>query len=343
MRAILEAGAADERAEVRATALSALVRVDPAPGGGPWGPRGRWDPDEGVRRAVADALATRPGDPAALALLRGLASAPEVDGVTRGHAADRALLLDADATWLAPLLTGPDDWGTAGVLLVAVRGGEPDLVARAAAWLDRGEVPLDARWWELLARTGASGLRPSLVALLPRLEPEVHPRAVAALLRLDPQGPPTGLADVLAAGPDAALDLVEALAESPGEVSARLLGRLADSAPSPADVVAATRLLALGDAPGALQARVVDPDRDVRRAAIEASGTLLGRGVVPPSRLREALLATALAAEEWGERRAAVRAVARGPDRERLRSLLDDAALDLRVEVAAALLRTPSE
>lgn len=339
LRQILEAGAATTDVPTRQRALAALVRADPAPGGGPWGGRVRYDPDEFVVQAGAAALAERVGDGGARDLLRAIALDVRRGGVTRGRAAAGALRLDPDHTWLASAWTPEATWWQLGGLWAVGARWDPAAAAALADTLTRGEVPLETGFWDLLAASGSPQLGAALAAARPRLEPELEVTAAVTLVALDPGAGSAAVGPLLHGDLDHALEVVERLHTLPGEAATALLRQGATSAPGAAARAAGLWMLLREDGPeGRLVDGLADTDPEVRRIAAEVAGGLQARGVALPARVRAALL-TALEADDPGLQAVAVEAVAAGPDRSHLRPLLDDESLELRVRVAAALLR----
>ncbi|MFN7146651.1 MAG: hypothetical protein ACK4YP_22950, partial [Myxococcota bacterium] len=154
VQAALEAGAADLDVGVRRRALGTLVAADPAPAGGAWALRARFDPSEYVRRAAVDALADRLDEAETRALLRalvddengdpwsrGAAALVLADGIVDGrvpageHAEDRARITAAAA--------GARGSRAAALLLAATRTGDAAARTRLEELLSGGDLPLE--------------------------------------------------------------------------------------------------------------------------------------------------------------------------------------------------------
>ncbi len=338
LRQILEAGSASTDVATRQVALAALVRADPAPAAGAWGRRARFDPDEFVQQRVAAALGERVGDPAARDLLREMALSPSLAGVTRGRAAAAALALDPDASWLAPAWAQPDGWDVAALLAVGART-EPGLADRLGRVLATGEVPFEVGFWDLVAACERPSVGAALLVALPRLDPDLEVTAVVALLGLDAGAAQARLAVLLHGDVDRALEVVERVHTLAVPAATEALRLASATAPGPAARAARLWMLLREDGPeGVLLDGIADPDPEVRRIAFVVAGGLAARGRDLPVRVRSGLLA-GLDADDPGLQIAAVDAVAAGPDIDRLRPLLEDESLDLRVRVAAALSR----
>ena len=338
LRQVLEAGSASTDVATRQIALAALVRAEPGPAAGAWGRRARFDPDEFVQQRVAIALGERVGDPAARDLLREMALSPSLAGVTRGRAAAAALRLDPDVVWLAPVWHEADGWESAALLAVGART-DPALADRLGRVLATGEVPFEVGFWDLVAACGRPAVGVALLEALPRLDPDLEVTAVVALLGLDPGAAQARLTGLLHGDVDHALEVVERVQTLAVPAATEVLRLASVTAPGPAARAARLWLLLREDAPErVLLEGIADPDPEVRRIAFVVAGGLAARGRDLPVRVRSGLIA-GLEAEDPGLQIAAVDAVAAGPDAGRLRPLLEDESLELRVRVAAALSR----
>lgn len=147
---VLLAAAGSADVGLRREALHALIVHDPAPAGGAYGPRGRWDPSEYVQRRTVDALVTRVDEPEARALLAEVYGSPGVPAWTRGYAALATLravpaadrpAVGAEIARLAA--EEPRDGKAAGLLVAAAHAGDAASLARLGPWVAAGNLPLE--------------------------------------------------------------------------------------------------------------------------------------------------------------------------------------------------------
>lgn len=345
LRLVLEAGAADLEVDVRRRALAALVRLDPEPGGGSWGLRGRYDPDPFVVRAVADALGERGAEPSARELLRELAAAPGVEPLTRGHAALVLVGLDpASGPEVDRLARAESGWRAAALHLAAAAGGVPGAPERLAGVLAEGELPLDLGFLRDLVRHAPASAAAGLEAGIPRLEPELQPAARVALYALTGEHLGPLRAGLQGGDQELALELLERADELEDPLALPLL-RLAQRGTREVRKAAVLRRIARGDgAPAPAFAALDGEDLELRVLAARALGGWREREDPQDPRARAALHAAARS-EDPGVQLAALTALARRPDAEDravLQALLDDESLRVRVIAAEALLGAPA-
>lgn len=341
LRAILEAGAADLEVDVRRRAVAALVRLDPAPGGGAWGRRGRFDPDAFVQRAAADALAERGSEPESRVLLRELATAPAVEPLTRGHAALLLVRLEpATAVEVDAWARAEPGWGAVGLHLAAAAGGVEGAADRLAAALAQGELPLDLGFLRDLVAAAPASAATGLEAGLPRLEPELRPAAQVVLWALSGQHAGPIRAGLRGGDEELALELLERVDELDDARALPMLRAARGGLPA-VRRAALLRRVGRGDAPpGAALAALSGTDPELRVLAARALGAWRERVDPGNARVREALHAAARS-EDPGVQLAALGALARRPDpedRALLQALLDDESLRVRVIAAEGLL-----
>lgn len=219
---VLEGAAGDEEPWMRGRALAALVRTDPSPAGGLWGPRGLWDPDPWVRRQVLEALGGRMAEPETVQLLVGHLRQASAPGGTRAAAAmalhragHRDLLPE-----LAAMASGATGWDRLPLSLAAAQAGDGASIARLRdEILPGGDFPLDLGLVEDLAQAGVPELAAGVVAGLELAEVEAELMMAVALVGL---GHPEGGRRVdaaLAAGGIAGLEVVDLLALCPPEAA----------------------------------------------------------------------------------------------------------------------------
>lgn len=343
VRAVLEAGAADLDVDTRRRALAVLIRRDPAPGGGEWGPRGAAETDLFVLRAVADALADRLPEPRAAELLRRIAESPAAHPLARGHAAWRLVRAApaAETGWAAALAAATPGWDALGLHLAAAAGGHAPSAAALADHLRSGELPLDLGFLRDLGAAPPPGAADALREGLLRLEPELRPAGLVALYAVSPGDSAVGLVAAVRGGDEeTALDVLERVDELEDALAVPILR--AGRAGTPAVRAAAgLRLVGRGlEAPAAALRALSGQDAELRTLAARALGGWLSRAPGGDERVREALRA-ATAAEDPGLQLAAVQALAVAPaaaDLDALRARLDDESLLLRVVACEALL-----
>jgi hypothetical protein len=354
VRAALEAGAADLDVSVRRDAIAALVTADPAPAGGAWGQRGRFDPSEYVQRATVAALEPRLAEAEARALLRTLVEDTAAGPWVRGAAAialaragrDGAVPADeqgadrARITAASAQLTG----GRGGALLLAAAiAGDTAAAGRLADQLAAGNLPLELWFFRAIGESGLSSLVPPLVTALDRVEPEIQLALAAALLEL---GSPVGeraLVAALGEGEERALEAIEYLAEARSPAAEGVLKGALVGAPVFHDAAA---LALFGRGQGELRevVRVLgDGDVGGRLLAAQAAGRRLTLDPTAEGadRLRAALR-DALPEADPGLELAAIEALggSRVPaDRAALTTLLDSESVRIRVAAAVALAR----
>lgn len=327
VRAVLEAGAGSLDPLERRPALAALVRLDPAPGGGSWALRGRYDPSTYVQRAVVESLGGRP-EPEATVVLEGLARDVAAEPYTRGLAALELARRDA-ARWAGPLaeLAAAERHSPELLLTAAAVAGDAASLARLQRRLAEGELPMDLALPRALARSGLP-IGPALAAAVEAVEPPMAPAMAGAWLGVDPAAARPWFVGALAGeDEDQAIEAAEWLVE------------LGVSAPGPAVSPIARGLLSLPSASLAEATRAAaDPDPDIRAAAARRLGVLL-RDEPRGGAAREALerLATTPNARVQPVAIDAL-GVAGGSDAV-LRLLLRDESTRVRVNAACATLR----
>ncbi len=355
VRAALEAGAADLDVGVRRAALAALVATEPAPAGGAWALRGRYDPSEYVRRAVIEALADRRGEPETRALLRAVVDDPASDPWSRGAAA--LLLVDgkvsgvvpadeheADRARIVAAATSARGARAAALLFAAARLGDAPPADRLRELLAAGNLPMELWFVRALGAAPDAGLTPSLAAAVDVAEPELRLPLAAALLEL---GDPTGeriLAEALTADEDAALEALDYLAEA--RQRDRALALLKGAALAPALVRDAAAVLRFGHGDGETRDVVkalAHEEPEVRIFAARAAALRFAAGTLSDDapRLRSALR-DALPDADISLQLALIEALGAAPepaDRAALMALLQDESTRVRVEAAAALAR----
>lgn len=353
VQAALEAGAADLDVGVRRRALGTLVAADPAPAGGPWAIRARFDPSEYVRRAAVDALAGRLHEAETRAHLRALVEDDNGDPWSRGAAA--LVLADGIVDGRVPAAEQADDRAriaaaaaaargsrAAALLLAATRTGDTTARARLEELLSGGDLPLELWFLRAVGGTGDSGLAKALAAALERAEPEVRLAVATALLDL---GDPVGervLAEALAADEDTALEALDFLAEARSAKAPAMLGG-ATATPFIKDGAALVRFgLGDGDTRDVVKALTAE-ESELRLYAARAAGRRLRTdpALDGADRLRAALR-EGLPTEDPALQLALIEALAGSPsaqDRAALTALLSDESARVRVEAAAALAR----
>jgi hypothetical protein len=353
VRAALEAGAADPDVGVRRRALATLIAADPAPGGGGWGPRGRYDPSVYVQRAAMVGLGERAAEPEARALLRAVVDTGDANPWTRGAAA--LALVDAARAGRIPAADAATDLprlssavasvhagSGAALLLAAAEAGDAHARAALAELVAAGNLPMELWFLHAVGRSGEPDLVAPLTRALDGVEPEIRLAVAAALHDL---GGPAGT-QVLADGlrgedEDAALEALEYLQDIPGAGTDALL----QGARAGSGIVAHVAGLMTfgrggGDLHGVIEAIGAD-DIDVQLAGVRAAGARLRAepALDGGDRLRTAL-ATALPDADPSLQLALIDALAgsaRSADRAALTARLDDESMQVRVAAAAAL------
>lgn len=316
-RSVLTEAAGSTDINVRRRALAFLVRTSSTPGGGEWGPRGRHDPSEFVRRAVIEALRSRAGDTSALALLRGLAEDPHGDAVTRMSAAlalggppggltaewSRRLYLDARGLDRGPLL------------LPAVVAGSAEAEQALVSFLAAGGLVPDRAWLSALGHHAPPSCAPALAAAIGKAEPEYALLFAAALLPAVPDTAGPLLEHALfGADTERALDALDLLREGGSPRGDALVERASRHGRRTAREVARWMLVERGGAPSGLLTALRSADLDVRVAALRAAGALRARKVALAPEELAGIRALAEPTSDAGTQLAAVEALSRGAD-----------------------------
>lgn len=346
--ALLEA-AADPDPGLRGLALAALIQIDPAPGGGAYGPRGAFDPSPYVQRKTIEALGARGADPAAEALLSALAARPGLGPYVACAAALRAPGTPELYALIDVKLDEAPPWAKAPCGLAALHHGRPGAAERTAAALAEGELPLELGFLRDLATERATVLRPALEAALEQVEPELVP-PLAALLVVWGSKPGEAALRALLDDSDRMVQIsaVDELGLRPEPEALALLRRAAEGPPGPARRYAELHLAARGQ--GAVQPLLeaaADPDdRELRARAMAALGGALAAAEPDRRLLRAApeLLRAGLADEDDRVQLAALRALGRAPQPSQRAAIAarmadDDSAGRVRAEAALALLQ----
>lgn len=348
-RAILEEAAGNLDPTPRALAIRWLVRLDPAPAGGTWGPRGLYDPSAWVQRAAVEGLILRIHEPETRALLAEYATLGQADPYTRCAAGLALAAVGASdvrdglaSAWRAER----EPWIVAPLALAAAAHGDPEALAAAATALATGEIGLEPEFLEAVGASGHAELQAALRQAAGAVEEELALPVAVALVQL---GDPSGEQALRRAldGPDAevrlgALDLLVAL-DHP--TSTALLQRARSDSSS---LVRWYARLALA-ARGAEDAEVfhkawLDPDREVRALAIRcvarAADDPATRSNRKAVRAAQELVPAALADPDGGVRLEAVRAAAHLEMRgliPGIGALTQDPWTQLRVEAAGVV------
>ncbi len=186
---MLTAAGAELDVGLRARAISLQISTTPAPAGGPWGPRGAWDPAPWVQRATIDALAARLPEQESRELLLQLTAREGLEAYTRCAAAlHLAAAGEAEAlpTIREAIATLPEEWLAAPCLLAAGQLGDAGAVERLATVLRDEDLPVELGFIEALGRSGLEGLAAPLEVAAEQAEPIIAVPLAVALLRLAP-------------------------------------------------------------------------------------------------------------------------------------------------------------
>ena len=356
----LEAGADGLDVPPRRRALSVLITLSPDGQVQRWAARGLWDPSPYVQRSVAAAMADRLPEPETLGALQAFVSREGLDPYTRcGVAAALARAGDAST---APVIQDAleaefEDWLQAPCALALAQmaslqpltpaGGVSPRQALSAI-IAAGELPLELSFIDDLGRSGLPGLGKELLAIMDVVEPELQLALAAAALRLGESGGADHLRRALSAEDiELQLEAIDFLLTLPPEAAAGPLRRASGSVKT----VARLALIELGedDLELAVQS-LLALDREVRAQATRAIGGWLAQhqqaGSRRLSRLGQVALVEALQDPEDMVRLEALRAlgqVGRTEDAEAIAPLIQDDALLIRIEAAAALLSLQAE
>lgn len=346
--AVLTEGAGSLDPGIRAHALTWLVRLDPAPGSGPWGPRAMWDPDAWVQRRCAEALLERTDDPVAVTLLEDLVRRPTVDPYVRGAVALR--LFRAGHTGVAAevaqeIAAERANWRAAPLALALATRGDASATARAAAAIASGALPLEPGFLDDVGSTGLTELIPALVEGEAMAEPELVLSYAAARLTLgDASADGTFRRALADDDPLVRLEAVLVLSKLEGPAIASLLDRAVTLGP---DLVRAQAQLVIAsrEASAAAQIRAAwsSDDPEVRAMALRAVGSAASALTADKKALRalQALVVDALADPSPAVRLEALRAATQLtwselPDA--VAVALTDEAQSIRTEAAALTL-----
>jgi hypothetical protein len=345
--ALLEASA-DTDPGVRGLALAALIRVDPAPGGGAFGPRAAFDPSPWVQRQAIEALAARGAEPASQDLLLGMAGRPALGPYVACAAALRAPGSDALNAVIDANLSKAPTWAKGPCGLAALHHGRPEAAATTAAALEQGELPLELGFLRDLAAEDARVLQPALEAALPLVEPEISAPLAALLLGWGSKPAEAALRAMLDDSDRMVrIGALDELGPCPGPEATALLQRAAAGAPGPERSYAELHLAArgLGHSAALLEAAADPEDRERRARALAALGGALAAPEADRrlQRAAPALLTAGLQDEDDRVQLAALRALRRAAQpalREAVAARMseEDSAGRVRAEAALTLL-----
>lgn len=278
---LLESSAGDLDEAVRAEALGALVLASTEPAGGPWAPRGLYDPSPWVQRAAVDALAARPADPAAVDLLSATAARPDLDPYVR-CAAGAALRGRAPEGLLATVQAAEEQagapWKAAPCALAAAQLGDEAAIARLGAILREGDLPLDIRFLDDVGRSGFAALVEPLTEAAELVEDALLPAVGAALLRLgSPRGEAVLKSGLSARAPQAQLESLDFLSGIQNAESTAALRRAAASTTGVAHTYAQLILVGRGEASlGVATEAAGSSNREIRAMALRHLGRAVG-------------------------------------------------------------------
>lgn len=346
---VLAEAASDLDASARGRALALLIRHADEAGGGDWAPRALYDPNPWVAQLAVDALHQRRPEQASLELLRTTALRTELDAYTRGAAAVRAAW-GGDEGVLEPMREAwraADDWDQPPLALAGAVLGDDEALEVLSKSVERGDLPLELRFFGDLGRSGLQAVVPALSTCAGRVEPELEMAIAAALMEL---GASEGEAMMRAAlnGSDLErrLEALDFLVTVDSPEADALLAKAAKSAGVDA-TYARLALVARGLEPTEVAVEASrSVDREVRRLAAWALGQ------APPAKNERAArpsrdaLAAALGDTEYAVVLEAVQAIAqsgRAEDVQLVEPLMAGDVVVLRVEAAAALLVLGSE
>ncbi|MCB9794118.1 MAG: HEAT repeat domain-containing protein [Alphaproteobacteria bacterium] len=349
-REVLMRGAASLDVGVRTRALDLLIRFDPEPAGGAWGPRALFDPSPSVQRVAAQALGARLPEPTSVALLEGLVQRAEVDPYVRGAAAfilGQAGHVDALPALQEQLAAERAHWRQAPLALGAAVMGDAEAAAALPALIAKGDFPLEIGFFLDCGRSGLAPLAPALIEASERVEEElVLPIAAALVMLGDRRGEALFREALSAERPEQRMEAVDYLVLLEGETAIELLEKARSTGPEPVKVYARMSLLARGqEDPELALAALASPDREQRQHAVWALSHYLSAAEDLPKRERKRLqdaLRAGLGDPEAVVVIETIQGLARAgepQDRALIAGLVgDDPALALEVEVAAALL-----
>lgn len=343
VRRILEESADSLNSGLRRQALSLLIATDPAPGGGAWGLRGRWDPSPSVQIGVIHALSQRGAEAESQALLRQLTE-QAADALTSGYAA-LALVHGPDtelATWLMARARSIPAWSRGPLLLAATQAGSSDAAVALQTFLQKGDLPLDLAFFEALGQSGLTELAPLLATRLPQLEPELQLSAAATLLMLNPDlGRPVFTEVFAGQDEERILEAIDMLVPLNSDAAESLLFQVRNQGEWP-HALATAALVQRGSLPLLeLKDMLEGEDRELQVLAAQAAtlrgqqeADVRGRARLIPA-LRHLLDAT-----DPANRAAGASALGALGDLELLPLLLEDGSALVRFSCAAALWRS---
>ena len=354
VQAVLALGAADLDVSVRRDAIATLLTADPAPAGGAWGQRGRFDPSAYVQRAAVDRLALRIDETPARDLLRALLADPAADPWARG-AAPLALArggrdgkvpateLAADRTRLAEAAAAAQGSRAGALLLAAAVAGDTPARTRLAEQLSAGNLPLELWFFRAIGESRVDALVGPLVQALDRVEPEIQLAVAAALLELGSPAGERALAAAVTESEDRALEALEYVVDVRAPAADAVLRGALAAAPLARDA-ATLALFGRGEGDIAAVLRLLaEGDAELRVLAATAAGVRLraDAALQGQDRLRVALR-EALPEADPSLQLALIGALGGSPvaaDRAALTELLADESIRVRVAAAAALAR----
>lgn len=355
-RRLLAEAAGDLDEAVRARALGALVSSSPEAAGGPWAPRGLYDPSPWVQRAAVDALQQRHPEPASRTLLAKTAQRTDLDTYVRCAAA-AALQTDAPPGLLVTVQQAEGaaaaPWRAAPCALAAAQLGDTAAVSRLGAILAEGDLPLDIRFLDDVGASGFTALVPFLIEASMLVEDALLPAVGAALLQLGSARGESLLKDGLtSSNPERQLESLDFLADIEDESATSALRRAENLTSGDARTYAGLILMGrnAGD-PDLAEQAATSSNRELRALAMQHAGQALAQHQASPGdpRVLRKLEKSALdlflrGAEDPDDPVREAAAVALGAlcaapaARDRLEGLLRDDNPRVQVEAAISLL-----
>lgn len=345
-RTILEQASRAEEPSHRGRSLEILLHLASARELPDLATRALWDPDAWVQRKAVGALAERIDEPAAADKLK--AFVRRTDGLADPHAravAARHLGTERDPDLADALTTAwkaeSTPWRRAPLQLAAARQGDAQALTELAQTLEEAEIGLEPAFMLDLGRSGHTELIPALTEAYRWVEPDMRIAVATARLLLGDPAAEKVLRSTLTDAPEiAVLEALDFLTRIDHPATRSLLNKVKASTPL-AHAYAELAIQARGDGPdGAFEANMLSPDPELRELTVRFAREALARDDLPrrSARVASKVIERGLRDDMAAIRVSALRAPRGLPSDSKIRPMLTDELLEVRIEVAGVLL-----
>lgn len=345
-RTILEQASRAEEPSQRGRSLEILIRLAPSRELPDLATRALWDPDAWVQRKAAGALAERLDEPGVADKLK--AFVRRTDGLADPHAravAARHLGTEHDPELAGALTTAwkaeSTPWRRAPLQLAAARLGDTRALTELAQTLEEAEIGLEPAFMLDLGRSGHDELIPALAEAYRWVEDDMRIAVATARLLLGDPAADKLLRNALTDEPEiAVLEALDFLTRIDHPATRGLLNKVKASTPL-ARAYADLAIQARGDGPDeTFEANMLSPDPELRELTVRFAREALGRDDLPrrSARVASRVIERGLSDDMAAIRASALRAPRGLPADSKIRPMLTDELLEIRIEVARVLL-----